>query len=516
MPPEGRIDTSNCNWGECPIDGHFQTLKSVGIARFVEFVEFLAFPMSCLMLLAVVATALLRKFDFENLPDGLVIMAFSAAAGCALRFGMLNSVNFGKWGDEMFNSMASAILLYLVLPISIFEGAYQTQRMNFWSEMLHGLNFAVFGVLFSAIILAFMVKKSGDMGLHPVNTWREAFCYAAFIADTDPVATLAVFSKLKADALLTTLVAGEATLNDPVAIVIFSITNAPGELTLDLPQEILGAVKLLTGSIAVGICMGLLLVVIFNVFYLRGNDQLERAYLILCAFVSFHMAESIGMSGIISCLFCGLMCGIYLRPNLADPATADSTMDDVARLMDSVTFIVVGLGVIQMESGWNPGLALGLLTIPFCIITRCIVVGGLTLIVNGIKKARGFPTVPLNITIMCMHSGLRGAMTLMMALNIDNSWSPNKEYIIDATMITVMGLMLIIGTTGPCMLRLVGVEMGVAQDDGTLFVETSTSHLLHHVHATLEKLLVWHKPAEEEGTTDATEDAPTTNAQENK
>merc|ERR1719191_710411 len=130
--------------------------------------------------------------------------------------------------------------------------------------MLHGLIFAVFGVLFSAIVIAGMVKVTGVMGMHPVNTWREAFCYAAFIADTDPVATLAVFSKLKADALLTTLVAGEATLNDPVAIVIFSITNLPGQLTLDLPAEILGAIKLLTGSIGTGIAMGLGLVLLFN------------------------------------------------------------------------------------------------------------------------------------------------------------------------------------------------------------------------------------------------------------
>ena len=49
--------------------------------------------------------------------------------------------------------------------------------------------------------------------------YREALCYSAFIADLDPVATLAAFGKLRVDALLSTLVSGEATLNDPVAIV---------------------------------------------------------------------------------------------------------------------------------------------------------------------------------------------------------------------------------------------------------------------------------------------------------
>jgi len=74
---------------------------------------------------------------------------------------------------------------------------------------------------------------------------------------------------------------------------------------------------------------------------------------------------------------------------------------------------------------------------------------------------------------MMFHSGLRGGMTMMMALMVDPYWSENQNTLVVATVTCVTGMAYICGCTGPYFLRTMGVPTGVDQEDGSLFDESS-------------------------------------------
>merc|ERR1712046_504137 len=64
--------------------------------------------------------------------------------------------------------------------------------------------------------------------------------------------------------------------------------------------------------------------------------------------------------------------------------------------------------------------------------------------------------------------GLRGGMTLMMALMVDPYWSPNQNLLLNATIVVVIGHCYLCGCTGPLFLRLLKIPVGVPQEDGNI------------------------------------------------
>jgi len=117
------------------------------------------------------------------------------------------------------------------------------------------------------------------------------------------------------------------------------------------------------------------------------------------------------------------------------------------------------------------GIWLGFLTIIFCFIARAIMIALLVPFINLFKKRAGLPTIPANTAFMMFHSGLRGGMTVMMALMLDPYWmddDQHKNTLLIATIVTVIGMCYLCGCTGPYFLKLLGVSMGVEQEDGAL------------------------------------------------
>jgi len=433
--------------------------------------------------------ALVQSLHIEWLPDICVAIPLAAACALFLRFRIFHGINFGLAGNQVIGTAVSRVMNDFLIPISIFEGAYHVQRLNFFSQFFYGLTFACIGTGFSACLIAAMVKWTGAAGLHPVANWRESFAYAAFIADTDPVATLAIFGNLKADALLSTMVAGEATLNDPIALVIFNVCNVRQKvMTFELSDEGLKGATLLGGSIALGGCLGVFFSLLLKVCRVRGRGPLETAYVFLCAYGGFSLGEFVGMSGIIVTLFGGLVQGVYTSRIIEDKVSVDSFLNSAARIADLIMFIIIGSSCFMLDD-W-PGVKLGLWTILFCFIARAIMIATLVPLVNLVKRARGYEVLDFGRAFMMWHSGLRGGMTIMMALMVDPYWSENQNTLLNATIVTVIGMAYLCGCTGPTFLRLFNVPMNVPQDDGTLYDESSiSSMLLNGTHKAIKNVL---------------------------
>merc|ERR1712107_957008 len=90
------------------------------------------------------------------------------------------------------------------------------------------------------------------------------------------------------------------------------------------------------------------------------------------------------------------------------------------------------------------------------------------------------------------HSGLRGGMTIMMALMVDPYWSTNQNVLLNATIVVVIGHAYLCGCTGPLLLNYLDIPVGVPQEDGSIVDDngtTSRRSLMSYVHGIILLLL---------------------------
>lgn len=447
---------------------------------------------TCIIGVSILSLACVHSIKIPWMPDIGVAIVVAAIMMAVVRFVGFDGINFGGSADSIFGVYVYYIMNTFLIPISIFEGAYHVQQRNFWSQFGYGLLFAVFGTIISTVFIAGMVKYTGDMGLHPVDDWRQAFAYAAFIADVDPVATLSIFSQLKVDALLATLVAGEATLNDPIALVVFNACNvkAKDAVEFNIVDQSKGAFILLFGSIALGCCLGLVMTLFLSIVK-RGNDPLPSLYIFICAYVGYQVGEQADLSGIIVTLFEGLIMGIYsarsIKHNSAQQQAVSTFLSVSARFADIVIFVLIGMGTFLINT--MAGVKLGLLTVVFCIVSRGLMIIILVSLANTVKYLRGYETINFGRAFMMFHSGLRGGLTVMMALMLDPYWAKDKGLLVEATIVTVIAMAFLCGCTGPFFLRITGVPVNVSQEDGAL--EDSHSWSSQMLAASDKHISVW-------------------------
>ena len=68
------------------------------------------------------------------------------------------------------HTLVAPMINCVLLPLSIFEGAFNTQRRNFWSQFGYSVIFAVAGTLGAAFLLGGAIVATGPTGLnlHPI------------------------------------------------------------------------------------------------------------------------------------------------------------------------------------------------------------------------------------------------------------------------------------------------------------------------------------------------------------
>ncbi|MFB6354784.1 MAG: cation:proton antiporter, partial [Halobacteriales archaeon] len=119
-------------------------------------------------------------------------------------------------GVELGIELSHDVILLVLLPPLLFEGAATTDLERFRANLPLMLGLAVPGLLLSVLVLGVAGQHAFDVPL------LVALLFAAMILPTDPVSVLALFDELGAPDRLATLVEGESLLNDGVGVVVFS------------------------------------------------------------------------------------------------------------------------------------------------------------------------------------------------------------------------------------------------------------------------------------------------------
>jgi CPA1 family monovalent cation:H+ antiporter len=243
---------------------------------------------------------------------------------------------------------------------------------------------------------------------------------------------------------------GESLFNDGTAIVLFNLLLVAA-LTgkWSTVGGLVEFVRVAAGGIALGLGLGWL---ISRVIARIDDYLIETALTAVLAFGSYLVAERLHVSGVLAVVSAGLMCG-NLGPRGMSPTTRIvlfNFWEFVAFLANSLVFLLIGLQIYipDMISAWRPVLA----AILAVLLARAIVTYGLGWVAN-----RFVEPMPSRWVHVLNWGGLRGAISLALALSLPAAMGPDRPLIQVMAFGVVLFTLLVQGTTMKPLLRRLGI-----------------------------------------------------------
>jgi len=295
------------------------------------------------------------------------------------------------------------IILGLMLPPIIFEAAFHLHFDDLRRDVGPIILFAIPGVIFTTLLVGGVVSWGIEID------FATAAVFGALIAATDPVAVVALFKALGVPRRLRVLLEGESLLNDGTAIVVFgmALSVSNGE-TLQLSSGIIDFVITVGGGLLIGIVYGWVISAIVQ----RLDDYLiETALIFILAYSAYITAENANVSGVLAVVAAGLLSGnIGLQSMSATSRiVVENFWEFTAFIANSLVFLLIGF-VVDPSILWANKWII-LLAILAVLAARAVVVYGFSAIVRNI---------PFRWQIVLHWGGLRGAITLALALSLTN------------------------------------------------------------------------------------------------
>ncbi|KAJ6252368.1 sodium/hydrogen exchanger [Anaeramoeba flamelloides] len=382
---------------------------------------------------------------------------FIHETGIAIIFGLVVGliINYSSEGSSLqeFVKFQPEVFFLYFLPQIIFESGYNMKRKSFFKNSLSIFLFAFVGTLISTLFISFMLMALVKLDWVKVNlSVRDCLIFGSLVSATDPVSVLAIFKNMGVPMNLFANVFGESIMNDAIAIVLV-------KTFLKFDQDTFGAgfvfksigifIGVFLGSLSIGIFMGMFTSLMLKHTRIRDAPALETSFLLICAWFSFFLAEEIGLSGIASVVFCGIVDAHYSFNNLSDASKVNSKqfVHILALVSELFIFIYLGLATFSFSHSYEWAL-IGFMLL-FCFAGRALNIYPLSWINNRFKKPQ--KRLKNKEIFMIYFSGLRGAIAFALSLYTESS---SGDTIITTTLMIVFFMVFICGGLTPPLLKL--------------------------------------------------------------
>ncbi len=336
------------------------------------------------------------------------------------------------------------LILALFVPPLVFEAAFHLNLAELQRNLAGILLLAAPGVLLTMLIVG------GILTLGGVLPAPLALVFGALIAATDPVAVVALFRALGAPKRLATLIEGESLLNDGTAIVLFNLM-----LTVALTgrfnalESAANFVVVSAGGTLIGLGLGWMIARLIA----RVDDYLiETTLTTVLAFGAYLVAEQFHFSGVLAVVAAGLVNG-----NIGHQGMSPTTRivlfnfwETMAFLANSLVFLLIGLDVNipALLAAWQPVLW----AILAVLAARAAVVYPLLWWSN-----RKNEKIPLSWQHVVSWGGLRGAISLALALSLPASLGSERELLRIMAFGVVLFTLLVQSTTMRFLIQRLGI-----------------------------------------------------------
>ena len=349
----------------------------------------------------------------------------------------------------------SNLLVNVMLPFLLFAGAISVNVHELLKDKLTILLLASFGVVFSTFAIGTTLNwllnlpflGLGELGL----TYIDCLLFGALIAPTDPIAVLAMVKKMNLSSITETRIAGESLFNDGIGVVVFltllgiqqdGVDNITASSVASLfVTEVFGGVVL--GAI-MGY-LGLQLVKYVENEFVELEVLITLSLVLLLPIIShrFHFSAVLGI----------VVMGLFLNQNI----DTDNRTEGLQRAMgdyvykfwhlldetlNAILFILIGLEIITIAEGFKLSyLIVSVLTILIVVIARWI---GVTVPIAILSIWKKFEK---RTALIITWGGLRGGLSVALALNLPDSMGGGKSLILILTYAVVLFTILGQGLT---------------------------------------------------------------------
>ncbi len=354
-----------------------------------------------------------------NLPETVIIALLGIVLG-----GVSSLIN-SSMGLDLLEGPASALLsfpidsegfLLIFLPLLVFKGAMGINVRSLTHEIATVLLLAIVAVIVSTATIGFALYPFAQ------QTLVACLLLGAIVATTDPSAVASIFREIGAAARLSRLVEGEALLNDAAAIAIFTILA--GAITahheISFREAVTDFLTNFAGAVIIGVAVARLALLIITA--ISGFPAAEITLSIVLPYGVYILCDNIlGFSGVVATASAGLTVSA-LGPSTFRPLTwtfLKELWEQLEFWASTLVFMLAALLVPRMMIGitrWD--LVLILIASLAGLLARAVVIFGMLPILTVTRLS---PPVPTRFKVTMAWGGLRGAITLALALAVNEN-----------------------------------------------------------------------------------------------
>lgn len=368
----------------------------------------------------IIGAILKSLLKHSRLPYTMGLFAIGIILGVMNRTGVFQSL------PELHDAVSSVaninpdLILYLFLPILIFDAAYELNLHIFKKTLANATLLAAPGLIICMLLTgALMMGVATFIPGFESWTWAFALMFGALISATDPVAVVALLHELKTSKRFSTLVDAESLLNDGTGIVCFMLffgAYAAGETTHASP------VITFIREVGLSTLLGFLLarIVIWFITRINSEEMVQNSVIILAAYLTFILSQYyLGVSGVIALVAFGLTVTYVGKPRLKPQVNTfmEHFWELLTYIANTLIFILVGVVIAEkVDFSWG---ALGVLILIYIALN--LIRFAMIMLLYPVMKRLGYGLTRRESVILTW-GGLRGALAMTLALMV--SYTP--------------------------------------------------------------------------------------------
>jgi CPA1 family monovalent cation:H+ antiporter len=330
-------------------------------------------------------------------------------------------------GEQLPHIDANVILLAFV-PGLVFEAALTLDLVELRRRLVAVGLLATAGVALTVVLIGALTHLV--LGL----SWASGMLLGAILAATDPIAVVTLLRRLKAPAGLAAILEGESLFNDGTGVAVFTavlatiLSGAPSA-----GDAALRFVEITVGGTAIGLAVGFLGLALLR---FAEDAPLEILATLVIAYGSYLAADVVHASGIVAVVVSGIVVARYGTAigRLHGPQLI-GFWNLLAFVLNAMLFILVGAALPVWRLA--PVAAMVAVTFLIMLVTRAVPVYGLL----GVAALRP-PPIPWGWRHVTVWAGLRGALSVALALSVADLAGVDKRVSLVAYGVVLLSLLI--------------------------------------------------------------------------
>ena len=372
-------------------------------------------------------------------------------------------------------------VLFVFLPPLIYAASFSSSTQDLRAHARTIGLLAVGLVLLSMTAVAAVAHSVAGIG------WGPALVLGAILGPTDPIAATSVLRRLGAPDRISTILEGEALINDATGLTVYKLAVAAVVSGHFSPGA--GIVKFIAvaaGGVAVGLAAGWISVEIRKRI---DEPQIEISISLLTAYLAYIPADRIGASGVLAAVAAGLYTG-GRAGSMLSPTSRLRTLgfwEALTFLLESVLFLLIGLELPHITRGLSVGepLLYSAAVLVRLIAVRMAWMFTVPLLAQLVRPRRTPTESRVAEQIVLGWSAMRGGASLAAALALPLTAAgrpfPDRANVIFISYIAIAATLVIPGLTlSPLVRRLgLGEQEAVAREEARARVQVAHAALKH-------------------------------------